>query len=82
MCALQALVSWQLKLRESGPSFDFKHTKAKEEAKGNREEKHSSWWLGASFLAIAVVLILFSVAFVVSIRQILCNPGRSLLPGN
>lgn len=74
---MQALVSWQLKLRESGEGFDFRVAQAKKEV-----EKKSSWWLNLSFLAVAVVLILFSVAFVVSIRQILCNPGHTLLPAN
>ncbi|KAG0607979.1 hypothetical protein M758_8G068600 [Ceratodon purpureus] len=74
----RALVSWQLRLWESGEKFDFKDAVAPKDQKGEQ----TSWWLNASFLAIAVVLILFSVAFVVSIRQILCNPGHTLLPGS
>jgi len=33
-------------------------------------------------IAVIAVLILFSATFLVTIRQVLCNPGHSLLPGD
>lgn len=67
----RALVTWQLSLKEEGPNFNFNTVKAK-----NRKVA-SALWLNGSFLAVVFTLILFSIAFVVSIRQILCNPGRA-----
>lgn len=74
------LVAWQLSLREEGQNFNFDTVKAKDQkeaSKKKQRDKRSAQWLKASFVAVVIVLILFSVAFVVSIRQILCNPGRA-----
>jgi hypothetical protein len=76
----RALVSWQLDLKDKGQAFDFNSVTSKNrrnDKKKQQQDKRSARWLQGSFLAVVVTLILFSIAFVVSIRQILCNPGRN-----
>lgn len=80
-CRLQLCVKRVRLLRNLGPKFRFhKH------ASDGKEGKEGTWKgrfrLLISIPIVIIVLILFSALFLVSIRQILCNPGYSLLPGS
>lgn len=72
------LVTWQLSLREEGEKFNFDSVRTRRQQEESSRDTRSARRLIVSFVAVVVALILFSVAFVVSIRQILCNPGPGL----
>jgi hypothetical protein len=68
-------------LRNLGPKFRF-HQQAADGKEGKEGTWKGRFRLLISIPIVIIVLILFSALFLVSIRQILCNPGYSLLPGS
>lgn len=78
---LQLCVQRVRSLRNKGPKFRF-HKYAADGKEGKEGKGNSRSRLMKSIPVIIIVLILFSALFLVSIRQILCNPSYSLLPGS